>query len=181
MDICEIHVYRKEYLSDRTLSDVLVRRGGKTVYTCCALELPWRDNERRVSCIPAGIYGMARQFSTARGTEVWWLLAVPERTAIQWHSANWPPELLGCIAPCTHFADLDGDGVVDGANSRKALMGLEKAVEGTTPVTIIHGDGRDTWPPVEVVKGTLHVAETCKEKAEKFTFCRWWRNLAGKH
>lgn len=145
----EVHLFRRVYMEDRTLGDIIVLKDNRHVYECKALELPWRDNKPRISCIPAGRYRMEWRWSPRANRNLWWLENVPGRMAIQWHAANWPKELLGCIAPCTHFADLDGDGIVDGANTRKALAALEQALDGAIPVTVVHGDGRDVWPPVK--------------------------------
>ena len=130
-------------MEDRTLGDITVLRGNRHVYACKSLELPWRGNERRVSCIPAGTYQMTWRYSTARNRNVWWVEYVPGRTAIQIHAANWPAQLLGCVAPCQRWEDIDGDGHLDGAASVAALRGLEAALDGTRPVLVVHGDGRD--------------------------------------
>lgn len=71
--------------------------------TWVTLELPWRDNRIRVSCIPAGTYTLRPHTSGA--VNQWndgHCLAVegcePERTLIRVHSANEADDLLGCIA-----------------------------------------------------------------------------------
>lgn len=73
---------------------------------CRSLELPWRNNRRRVSCIPPGRYRCA-PISHRRLGRVVSVLDVPGRSGILMHSANlagdeelgWQSQLEGCIAP----------------------------------------------------------------------------------
>lgn len=73
---------------------------------CRSLELPWRDNVRRKSCIPEGRYRCAVIVSPRFG-RVYGVLDVPGRSAILIHSANlagdvdlgYDSQLQGCIAP----------------------------------------------------------------------------------
>ena len=68
------------------------------------LELPWRDNQRSVSCIPAGDYECRWVVSRKYG-HVYWLEAVPGRTGILIHAGNlagdmslgWLSHSKGCI------------------------------------------------------------------------------------
>jgi hypothetical protein len=66
---------------------------------CRTIELPWRDNEPRVSCIPEGRYELLKRYSKKYQ---WHLLVkgVPGRSYILIHPANVAlTELKGCIAP----------------------------------------------------------------------------------
>lgn len=71
-----------------------------------SLELPWRDNRRQRSCIPAGRYRCALVRSQRFG-RVYHLQDVPGRDAVLIHAANlagdvemgWASQLHGCIAP----------------------------------------------------------------------------------
>lgn len=80
------------------------------------IELPWKQNQQRISCIPEGIYVLRKRYSE----KFKWhyvLVSVPNRTGILIHPANnAPKELQGCIAPVTKITDV---GV--GVQSRKAL------------------------------------------------------------
>lgn len=79
-----------------------VRFGARTLRT---LELPWRDNARQRSCIPAGVYQCALVNSPRFGL-VYGVRDVPGRTHILIHPANlagdvdlgWTSQLHGCIA-----------------------------------------------------------------------------------
>lgn len=69
------------------------------------LELPWRRNQRRRSCIPPGLYTCAAVQSPRFG-HVYEVRRVPERSAILIHPGNvagdvdqgWASHLEGCIA-----------------------------------------------------------------------------------
>jgi len=64
---------------------------------CVTLELPWRDNERNISCIPEGIYTCNLRMSPKRKREVYELVGVPGRDLIQIHTGNKPSDIAGCI------------------------------------------------------------------------------------
>ena len=64
---------------------------------CQTLELPWKDNEVFVSCIPVGIYKVAMLMSEHFGELMPHVLNVPGRTAEEIHAANTVHDLLGCI------------------------------------------------------------------------------------
>jgi len=62
------------------------------------LELPWRDNEPNVSCIPTGKYNCTFRFSPAHNRNVYHIEDVPNRSNCEIHAANLSSQLLGCIA-----------------------------------------------------------------------------------
>ena len=82
---------------------------------CFSIELPWKNNEVQISCIPEGRYELVKRFSK----KFQWhliLLGVKGRKYILFHPANNAlKELKGCIAPVTK---LTGPG--KGSDSRKA-------------------------------------------------------------
>jgi len=90
---------------------------------CHTIELPWLNNEPRVSCIPEGTYALLKRETTERGDHL--LVAdVPGRSLILIHAANNAlKELMGCIAPVTL---LTGAGLGD--QSKAALLSLEVLV-----------------------------------------------------
>jgi len=57
-------------------------------FQCETLELPWRENKRGISCIPAGDYHTEIRMSPKYGP-IYWLKDVPERTFILIHWGNW--------------------------------------------------------------------------------------------
>ncbi len=68
---------------------------------CHTIELPWKDNRPRISCIPEGRYAVERRWSPRFGYHLW-IKGVPGRSLILMHPANdAPEELKGSIAPVT--------------------------------------------------------------------------------
>ena len=92
-------------------------------FICNTIELPWKNNEKRVSCIPEGKYFIRKRYSQ----KFKWHLEVvgfQNRSLILFHPANNAlQELNGCIAPVTK---LSGPGL--GLLSRKAFEKLKTLV-----------------------------------------------------
>ena len=73
-------------------------------FNCRTLELPWRENRRQISCIPAGIYDVEMRLSNKYG-RIYWVRKVPDRTYILIHSGNYAGDkskgfkshVMGCI------------------------------------------------------------------------------------
>ena len=90
---------------------------------CLTIELPWKNNETKVSCIPEGKYFIKKRYSK----KFQWhleVLDIKNRSLILFHSANNALlELKGCIAPVTKFS---GPGL--GLMSRKAFSKLKNLV-----------------------------------------------------
>ncbi|MFV8357640.1 DUF5675 family protein [Flavobacterium sp. XS1P32] len=90
---------------------------------CYTIELPWLNNQRRISCIPEGEYVLQKRFSPKFKWHLH-LRNVPGRDLILIHPANdAKKELLGCIATVTHHT-----GIGKGSSSRKALEKLKTIV-----------------------------------------------------
>ena len=90
---------------------------------CNTIELPWKNNETKVSCIPEGKYFIKKRYSNKFK---WHLevLDVKNRSLILFHPANNALlELKGCIAPVTK---LSGPGL--GLMSRKAFAQLKEMI-----------------------------------------------------
>lgn len=65
-----------------------------TVYE--TLELPWKNNKTRTSCIPEGEYNAAWHLSPKFGW-TYKIFNVPGRSEILFHAGNYPSNTLGCI------------------------------------------------------------------------------------
>jgi hypothetical protein len=68
------------------------------VYFCETEERPWLDNAPRISCIPCGVYRVVWKWSPHFQRNMPHLEDVPGREYIMIHPANFPAQLLGCIA-----------------------------------------------------------------------------------
>lgn len=90
---------------------------------CYAIELPWLENQRQISCVPEGEYFLRKRFSRKYGWHIQ-LPNVTNRDLILFHPANdAQKELKGCIAPVTFIT-----GIGKGSMSRKAMGKLIKIV-----------------------------------------------------
>ncbi len=95
-------------------------------FICFTIELPWRNNERRISCIPEGKYFIIKR-NSQKFKSHFILLGVPNRSLILIHPANNAmKELNGCIAPVTK---LSGPGM--GLFSRAAFLRLKSVLENS--------------------------------------------------
>ncbi len=90
------------------------------------LELPWRNNERNVSCIPCGVYRCTQVHSQKFGM-VYHISNVPNRSWILIHLGNWAgdtsegwkSDVEGCILIGTERGEMEGQNAV--IHSRYAL------------------------------------------------------------
>lgn len=87
-------------------------------FLCFTIELPWKENQKDVSCIPEGNYELKGRYS-AKFKNHLMLLDVYERDLILIHTANNAlEELKGCIAPVLQLSGI-GKGIY-------SLLALEK-------------------------------------------------------
>ena len=113
-----IRIKRLKYLFNETLGD-----GEVNGFKFKTLELPYKNNARKISCIPAGVYRGVRRTSPKYGDHVH-ITNVPGRDLILMHNANYVRQLEGCIAVGEDFKDIDGDKTVDVTNSVKTVKKL---------------------------------------------------------
>jgi len=93
------------------------------VVLCHTIELPWKDNQHKISCIPEGKYELVKRYSIKFRWHLQ-LKNVEDRDLILIHPANDAfRELKGCIAP---VSILQSPG--KGLKSRVALEALKTIV-----------------------------------------------------
>ena len=63
------------------------------------LELAWKDNQKRISCIPKGVYEVEKRHTekSKYKYEHLHILDVPDRELILMHIGNYPKNSKGCI------------------------------------------------------------------------------------
>ncbi len=95
-------------LPDRTLGSMLNEEG---VMIAKTLELPWLDNKRGKSCIPAGIYHVKKQPPKADRPYTYFRLPDSEtnRSGILIHIANNVDDISGCIGVGSRFGNYNTD------------------------------------------------------------------------
>ena len=103
----------------------LLSDSGQVLLTGVTMELPWKNNAHKVSCIPAGKYHAEPRVSEAHGHH-FHVLNVPGRDMILVHEGNYVRNFLGCIGVGVNFADIDKDGQTDITGTKATLANLVK-------------------------------------------------------
>ena len=120
--------------SKQTLGTFTITKNNAVTFTCKTIELPWKNNERKVSCIPDGVYRTIRHRSQSYG-ECFWVQDVPGRSEILIHHGNYAasinpktgtPDTKGCILPGEKHADVNADGIPDVTSSVNTMKKLRE-------------------------------------------------------
>lgn len=108
-----------------------------TPFTTCwdTLELPWKDNQHDISCIPTGTYECHMTHSPKFGRDTYELVGVLNRSDVRIHPANYAgdvsqgrkSELNGCIALGSHIAHVNSQAVI--ANSKNSVQAFEDLLD----------------------------------------------------
>ncbi len=126
----------------QTLGNLLVMNEKHLAYAVFStLELAWRENQRQISCIPAGVYTVRKRWSWRYGNHLH-LIDVQSRSMILIHAGNFFFQTKGCILIGHGLRDINGDGKFDVINSRKALDKLLLYIK-TSEITLNIIDVKD--------------------------------------
>jgi len=113
-------------------------------FKCFTIELPWLNNQSRISCIPEGEYTVIKHVSPKFGSCLW-IQNVPDRSEILMHVGNYAgslnpatgkSDLLGCIAPGLLLADINNDDTLDISQSKPAMDRILSLVPETFKLKI---------------------------------------------
>jgi hypothetical protein len=131
----------REYFDEQTLSDVRAfnPETKKFDYECKGLELPWKDNKRRVSCIPEGVYTTKKRISP-RFANHFHITNVEGRDWILIHRGNFVRDILGCVIVGKAHKDIDDDGLKDVTSSVATMNKLNSYLPNEF-VTVIYKKG----------------------------------------
>lgn len=129
----------RTYGVKQTTGCLYVFDGDRAIFNCKTMELPYLQNQQNISCIPEGIYRAYKMQSPKFG-ECIHLIDVPGREGILIHKGNYAAgnqvDTRGCILPGLRFADVNGDGNIDVAESTKAMKLLLAALPKTFKIII---------------------------------------------
>ena len=114
-----LEIKRQESCEKQTLGALY--HEGKEV--CKTLELPWLENQRRVSCIPKGTYKVVKRHS-AKYKNHFHITDVENRDWILIHHGNYYTDILGCILVGKSHTDINGDGLLDVTSSVATMKQL---------------------------------------------------------
>lgn len=125
MDEIKLIADRFDKGEKQTLSHVHVVQLGITLFTFAGMELPWKNNEHNISCIPVGIYDCEKVPSSASiPYDHISITNVPDRSGVCIHKCNFSRQLRGCLAVGDKHVDIDNDKLLDITNSGKAFSVL---------------------------------------------------------
>lgn len=120
-------IMSRTYGANETKSSFFIMNGEQKLFECKTIELPDKGNQRKISCIPEGIYKCTKIVSPTKG-HCFLLHDVPNRTAVEIHIGNYASgkkvDTEGCILPGMKFMDINGDGNIDIADSTIAMSAL---------------------------------------------------------
>lgn len=112
---------RTDYEEKQTLGVLYVLgERNEVLFECKTLELPDKNNERRVSCIYEGVFKVEKRISPKFGLH-FHITDVKGRSYILIHSGNFHSQILGCILVGSDFKDINADGYLDVIQSRDTL------------------------------------------------------------
>lgn len=120
----KLHINRYSHEEKQTIGKLYVlndKNEIKAEFDC--LELPWKNNQRNISCIPEGTYQVKKRKSSKFG-EHFQVLNVPGRSYILIHKGNYYTDIRGCILPGLNLSDINLDGVIDVTSSTQAMKKL---------------------------------------------------------
>lgn len=120
---------------DGTFGTLLIKEGNREL-TLCTAELPWKNNQRNVSCIPIGTYTAKLTTSARFGVDLYEIKPVYGRSGIRIHFGNFAgdttkgkrSDVEGCILVGMRHGNISGQRAV--TESRTALAALHKFTGG---------------------------------------------------
>lgn len=117
---------REDYSSPKQIIGTLyVFNGFTKAFECKTLELPDKNNQARVSSIPAGVYIVEKRWSEKYGDH-FHVKDVEGRSWILIHYGNYYWDTLGCILAGAEAKDINRDGHLDVTNSKATMEKLNQ-------------------------------------------------------
>jgi hypothetical protein len=93
----QLTLIRTENTEDGVFGQLYLLPGSSDTADFHTVEEDWRGNQRRVSCIPAGVYTIRRAIYHKHDYPTFEVMNVPGRTRILFHPANTEEDVEGCI------------------------------------------------------------------------------------
>lgn len=132
----KILIERADYGDKQTIGKLyLLNSLNEVIEEFWSLELPNKDNQRRISCIPEGVYKARKHKSPKHGLSLW-LQDVPNRSEILIHKGNYHTDILGCILIGSDLADINRDGYLDVTNSKNSINKLMSLIDGIDGIMV---------------------------------------------
>ena len=125
-----------------TFGELQIGTGSDSQPSCHTLELSWRNNQRRVSCIPCGAYSLKQSYYHSGGYDCWEVCDVLGRDEIKIHIGNTIDDVLGCIVLGTELGWVDEKWAVTSSRyAFRRFMESMTAYETATLFVSLEHDG----------------------------------------
>jgi hypothetical protein len=105
-------------------------------YDCDTLELPWKNNDHNVSCIPEGEY-MVMKRTSVKFKNHFHILNVKDRAFILIHPGNYFTDIRGCVLVGKDLKDINHDQQLDVTSSRNTMADLLGLMPNTFKLKIV--------------------------------------------
>lgn len=125
----ETYIVRNPSDSKQTLG-AFIAPTGKELFVAKTLELPWKANQPKVSCIPCGRWWVEQTWSPSHDEMRYEITGVPGRTGVRFDVANFANQLLGCICMGNAHKDINLDGNLDIIHSGETIAKFLKLMGG---------------------------------------------------
>ncbi len=116
---------RQEFNDKQVTGLLRILNGEEVIVSFATLELAWKNNQRKVSCIPKGTYTCVARVSPKYGRH-FHVTNVPNRDLILIHHGNFHTDILGCILIGKAHKDINKDGYKDVVQSKIAMNELNR-------------------------------------------------------
>ena len=123
---------------------------GTVIFTFDTLELPWKNNDVGISCIPEGVYIAKRRHSEKYKNHMH-ITGVEGRSLILIHWGNYAgsvnpktghPDIKGCVLTGNGFKDITGDGIDEILRSKTTFKKLMAIMPDEITVEICGNGGK---------------------------------------
>ena len=122
----DVTITRTDSTANSTAGILSTNKEDGFAWICKTLELPYKGNQQKISCIPKGIYEVNYTLSPLFKKHTYEIQNVPNRAGIRIHSGNYTRQILGCILLGKTLTDIDGDGIIDVTDSSTTVNEFEK-------------------------------------------------------
>jgi len=133
-------VLSRTYREKQTSGCLYVFDGDHSFFNCITLELPYKNNQRNISCYPPGIYPV-KKYKRPNGKWSFLVQNVPGRSGILFHAGTYivikKPHSAGCTLVGFSYEDVNKDGYIDIIDSNKALQMLLKIMPDTFQLHVL--------------------------------------------
>lgn len=129
--------FRTQFDCDKQINGIMfVEKDNEKLFHCFTLELPDKQNQKKVSHIPIGNYKVVKRNSPKYGNH-FHILDVPNRDLILIHQGNYYTQIEGCVLVGDNLTDVNNDKILDVTNSVATMKKLLDLLPNNFEIQII--------------------------------------------